>query len=609
MFFIKTMAHMKQLFVNTGIPGLSVVQSSILPDVDAVYVESEAVSFAGLYNAAIDRIGLMYHNMYPYIPFGTARYTTEIDGASYTFAFFRQELVDYIALYDSNSIALNLDILTCDMNDSIFIDEVSKLQTLYPNVSINYSLNQTGGVIGADWIMESNSTSVRDIYFNSGIADYTYTLGIGTNSAVIDSSNILYYSGTNFYGEMGTSTNNGTSTAIPLLTVTIPSITNAMYVSAGLFHSAVIIPTSSGTLYTFGNNTSGMLGRTTTLVAPNFDQTAVSIASIQGKISSVRCGEFFTAVLTAAGTTNGTVYTFGDNTNGQLGRVTSPANSASQTPTAVSFAGAGITTHISCGQKHMALVNGGSVWTCGLNSNGQLGYATNNGTSTPNPTLTKIPDVGSFVNSSVVMVECGSSHTIVLKSNGDVFSFGYNAYGQLGRATAFVTDFVPTKITDALVTVLGCSIVACGALHTLLLRSNAAGSSAHVSSTVAAFGNNASGQLGRNSTVSGSNSVINIALVFDKPGTGILTSVVDVRGNNNGSYFVTTTAEALACGSNASGNLADNTTTNRLLPVTMLKTGATAVSSQVLLDSSRPVVSYTQTGGNGSITPNGLGRF
>src|SRR5438128_148657 len=68
----------------------------------------------------------------------------------------------------------------------------------------------------------------------------------------------------------------------------------------------------------------------------------------------------------------------------------------------------------------------GSVWTWGSNTNGQLG----DGTTTSHAT----PAVLSTL-SGVTQVASGASHTIALKSDGTVWAWGANSFGQLGDQT------------------------------------------------------------------------------------------------------------------------------------------------------------------------------
>ncbi|WP_338553599.1 S8 family serine peptidase [Paenibacillus sp. KS-LC4] len=66
---------------------------------------------------------------------------------------------------------------------------------------------------------------------------------------------------------------------------------------------------------------------------------------------------------------------------------------------------------------------GGTLWGWGNNSNGQLGDGTINSKST----AVQVPDVNGIVHTAA-----GSAHTLAVKEDGTVWAWGDNTYGQLG---------------------------------------------------------------------------------------------------------------------------------------------------------------------------------
>jgi regulator of chromosome condensation len=77
------------------------------------------------------------------------------------------------------------------------------------------------------------------------------------------------------------------------------------------------------------------------------------------------------------------------------------------------------------GEVQFALHNDGTVFGWGINGFGQLG----GGDSTTHERPVKI----SGFPANVVDIACGAQHTLVLTQEGHVYSFGRNAYGQLGH--------------------------------------------------------------------------------------------------------------------------------------------------------------------------------
>ena len=84
----------------------------------------------------------------------------------------------------------------------------------------------------------------------------------------------------------------------------------------------------------------------------------------------------------------------------------------------------------------MALTNDGKVWTWGDNSSGQIGDGTN--TSRNNPTLVSGLD-------NVVAITAGFGHAGAIKSDGSIWVWGDNLFGQLGIGST-VNRLTPVKL-------------------------------------------------------------------------------------------------------------------------------------------------------------------
>ena len=88
--------------------------------------------------------------------------------------------------------------------------------------------------------------------------------------------------------------------------------------------------------------------------------------------------------------------------------------------------GGKVTPRISVGNHHtVALKADGTVWTWGYNGYGQLGNGNTNTIYAPEKI--EIEDV--------VDVKAGENYTLVLKADGTVWAVGYNGNGQLGNGT------------------------------------------------------------------------------------------------------------------------------------------------------------------------------
>ncbi|WP_245767402.1 RCC1 domain-containing protein [Stigmatella erecta] len=127
---------------------------------------------------------------------------------------------------------------------------------------------------------------------------------------------------------------------------------------------------------------------------------------------------------------DGTVRAFGDNSAGQLGDGTLEA--IRDFPVAVS----GLTdvVKVVAGNRHsVALKRDGTVWTWGRNTYGTLGQGTQD--DQPHPTPTQVPGVA-----DVVDIATGWEHVLALHAGGTLSSWGLNVSGQLGSGDALTGE-------------------------------------------------------------------------------------------------------------------------------------------------------------------------
>jgi alpha-tubulin suppressor-like RCC1 family protein len=93
-----------------------------------------------------------------------------------------------------------------------------------------------------------------------------------------------------------------------------------------------------------------------------------------------------------------------------------------------------VTGQVSAGGNHTAtLVSNGEVWTWGSNTNGELGDGTSG--AAPRTTPTRVRTDAANYLANITAVAAGTSHTLALKSDGTVVSWGLNSSGQLGDGT------------------------------------------------------------------------------------------------------------------------------------------------------------------------------
>jgi len=271
------------------------------------------------------------------------------------------------------------------------------------------------------------------------------------HTAVLFNDGTVQTFGRNNYGQLGNGTNTNSNNPVDVSGIDAGS--GAIQVAGGAFHTAVLF--DNGTVKTIGRNVYGQLGIGTDISRSNVPVDVSGIGKGSGAIQ-VACGGNHTAVLFK----DGTVKTFGYNGDGQLGNGT---NTDSNVPVDVSGIGKGSgAIQVTCGTNHTAvLFEDGTVKTFGDNEDGELGIGTNTDINIP------VDVSGIGPGSGAIQVDCGENHTAVLFNDGTIKTFGSNFSGQLGDGTNTDSN-VPVDVSG-IGPGSGAIQVSCGFYHTLIL--------------------------------------------------------------------------------------------------------------------------------------------
>ena len=211
--------------------------------------------------------------------------------------------------------------------------------------------------------------------------------------------------GRNNKGELGLGHNNDVSLPTP-----IPNLPKINMISCGGYFTVCV--DDEGFIWSFGENKQGQLGTGNTTDF-NVPQKLLDIPPVL----SVNCGGHHTLIIT----NDDNLWSFGNNNYGQL----CLENTESQIkPQKTSFSNI---SKISAGFYHSLFQNNkGEIFACGFNYWGECGLGHFNSLQIT-PSL--IPDTPS----NIIQFICASGvQSLFLDSEGNVFSVGYNTYGQLG---------------------------------------------------------------------------------------------------------------------------------------------------------------------------------
>ena len=249
------------------------------------------------------------------------------------------------------------------------------------------------------------------------------------HSIAINSNGTLWVWGWNGYGQLGDGTT--TTRTIP---VQIGSEANWSLVACGEMHSLAI--KNDGTLWAWGRNMEGQLGD------PNINSTSPVQIGSDRNWSLVACGEMHSIAIKS----DGTLWAWGTNVNGELGDGTKIVKNIP-----VQIGSESNWTQVTCGISHnIALKNDGTLWAWG--SNGFVGL----GDSATDNRKSSIPiQISTETNWSQVF--CGGNHNLAIKSDGSLWAWGYNRYGQLGVGT-ISDNYIPAQIGSG----TNWSYIACG---------------------------------------------------------------------------------------------------------------------------------------------------
>jgi alpha-tubulin suppressor-like RCC1 family protein len=342
-----------------------------------------------------------------------------------------------------------------------------------------------------------------------------------SNTLAVRTDGTLWAWGSNIYGQLGTGTVDYDTHLMP---VQIGTATNWQSVAAGFSYTMAV--RTDGTLWAWGQNDKGQLGNGT--ISNYNSQTTPAQIGTATNWQSVAAGFSHTMALR----TDGTLWAWGESSEGQLGDGTTTTRGIpAQVGTAHNWESVSVG-----GFQTVAARADGTLWAWGRNTSGEVGSAALVTAIRPSPQ--QIGAAGMWQSMSA-----STSYTLAVRTNGTLWAWGQNFDGQLGDGTT-TQRYVPTQIGTASTW----KSVAASTQHSVALRTNG---------TLWAWGSNFNGQLGDGTTTD------HLAPVQ----IGTATNWQSIAAGPGYTMAIRTDGTLWAWGSNSSGELGDGTTVNRSAPV------------------------------------------
>lgn len=419
----------------------------------------------------------------------------------------------------------------------------------------------------------------------SGIAGIISISAGAAHTLALKNDGTVWAWGANFAGQLGDGT-----TANRTLPVMVNGLHDVVAIAAGPSYSFAV--KTDGKIYAWGQNDSGQLGVGIDVSPLSYLTTPTPVIIISGAIAVAAGGP--NVGLTA----NGSIFSWGGyqlafpyQLNPPTPRPTldaplfSPDSGSYSTVQTVTVnlpsAPASLKSVALGGSHSLAVMSDGKVYAWGINDGGQIGLPGPFGASNYSPLPVQVNGVD-----SVKAAAAGDGHSLALRTDGTVWAWGRNDFGQSGtggpttnvpapvlnlsnikgisalfshsiavsnQGTVWVwgtgidgtqtTQFTPVQVSS----LLDVKAVAAGSNHYVALKNDG---------TVWTWGANGVGQLcdGTSGTRS------NPAMVAG------LSNVIAIGAGGFHSTFLRSDGTVWSCGDNQYGEIGDGSTTNRLVP-------------------------------------------
>jgi alpha-tubulin suppressor-like RCC1 family protein len=355
-----------------------------------------------------------------------------------------------------------------DMNED-FVREQELIDQYVGNQLWSWGINSNGQL--GDNSVTHRSSPVQTV--SGGTNWKVITCGY-YHTTTIKTDGTLWLWGANGNGQLGT------GSGVVHRSSPVQEVTASKWktVGCGGFFTAAI--KTDGTLWLWGANGNGQLGTGSGVVHRSSPVQEVTAS----KWKTVTCGYDSTAAIK----TDGTLWTWGNNNNAQLG-----LNDTTQRSSPTQITGGGSWKQVgSAYQAYAAIKTDGTLWTWGWNNNGVLGDGTTTNRSSP------VQTISTGNNWDFISTNPSGTHFSAIKTDGTLWTWGRNTNGGLG-----VNDIIhrssPVQITGG---GTNWKLVLCGNYHSAAIKTDG---------TLWTWGRNTYGNLGDNTRTHRSSPVQTVA--------------------------------------------------------------------------------------------------
>lgn len=246
------------------------------------------------------------------------------------------------------------------------------------------------------------------------------------HTAAITDAGRVYTWGQGKGGVLGHGDESACSTPREVASLALQGIV-AKWIAVGF--SSTMVATGSGTVWAWGGNEKGQLG-----FGDRTPRMSPALLADLSSISRIACGKWHTVAVASGGQ----MWTWGDGASGQLGHGTEEEELVPRQVMALEQVNI---IAVAAGKAHTAaLTSQGEVWTWGDGSDGQLGHGA------AILRYCKPLLIESLKGRCVVQVECGARHTAAVVDSGHLYAWGNSRRGALGGGLAEEVVSVPRAV-------------------------------------------------------------------------------------------------------------------------------------------------------------------